>query len=134
MTTAGDFVYLDTSAALAHVLSETDSPPEEIWRQALVSSRLLQYEMTTRLRAMELEDSHGPLAGKLLSHVALLELIEPVLGRLEAELPRRLRTLDALHLASMVFLRRQGAEPRLASYDRRLNAAARAMGFGLYPL
>jgi predicted nucleic acid-binding protein len=134
VTTARGFVYLDTSAALAHLLSESRTPPEEMWNEALVSSRLLEHELGNRLRALDLEDSHAPLARELLSHVALLEMIEPVIGGLDRELPTGLRTLDALHLASMLFLRRQGAEARLASYDRRLNGAAEAMGFGLYPL
>jgi hypothetical protein len=34
------------------------------------------------------------------------------------------RTRDALHLASIEFLRRQGQKVELASYDRRLIAAA----------
>jgi hypothetical protein len=34
----------------------------------------------------------------------------------------------------MVFLREQGAEPLLASYDRRLNDAAEVLGFRLYGL
>jgi hypothetical protein len=41
------------------------------------------------------------------------------------------RTLDALHLASIEFLRGQGQKVRLASYDERLTAAARRMGIPL---
>lgn len=134
MTTVRGFVYLDTSVALAHLLSESRTPPEEMWEEALVSSRLLEHEMGNRLRALDLEDSHAGLARELLSHVALLEIIEPVIGGLQGELPPGLRTLDALHLASMLFLRHQGAEARLASYDQRLNGAAEGMGFALYPL
>jgi predicted nucleic acid-binding protein len=39
-----------------------------------------------------------------------------------------LRTLDALHLATIEFLRRQGETVELASYDDRLLAAAEAVG------
>lgn len=134
MTDGGDFVYLDTSAALAHLLSESAAPPERIWTEALVSSRLLEYEMRTRLHAMGLHDSHGPLAGELLAQVALLEIVHPVVASPGRDLPAPIRTLDALHLASMLFLREQGAEPRLASYDQRLNEAAARLEFGLYPL
>ena len=38
------------------------------------------------------------------------------------------RTLDALHLASIDFLRRQGQTVELATFDRRMADAARAMG------
>ncbi|NJD09903.1 MAG: type II toxin-antitoxin system VapC family toxin [Gemmatimonadetes bacterium] len=43
-------------------------------------------------------------------------------------------TLDALHLASAAFLAEQGQPIRVASYDRRQLAAARALGLELYPL
>ena len=134
MSAASTFVYLDTSAALAHLLSETNAPPPEIWDQALVSSRLLEYEIHTRLHALGLEGSHGLLAADLLARVSLLETVRPVLGLAQPGWPSALRTLDALHLASMVFLREQSAEPLLASYDQRLNAAAQMLGFRLYGL
>lgn len=134
MSEGGGFVYLDTSAALAHLLSESAVPPKAMWSEALVSSRLLEYEIRTRLRTMGLEDSHGPSARALLAQVALLEIVHPVIGSLGNDLPASLRTLDALHLASMLFLREQGAEPRLASYDRRLNEGAEGLDFRLYPL
>jgi hypothetical protein len=44
------------------------------------------------------------------------------------------RTLDALHLASMDFLRSSGQRVELASYDHRLIAAARAMRFDIFSL
>jgi hypothetical protein len=44
------------------------------------------------------------------------------------------RTLDALHLASMHFLTEQRLHPRLASYDQRLAATAHAMGIELFDL
>jgi hypothetical protein len=39
--------------------------------------------------------------------------------------------LDALHLATMDFLRNQGLALELASYDRRQAAAAVGLGFAL---
>jgi hypothetical protein len=41
------------------------------------------------------------------------------------------RTLDALHLASILFLRERGQAIELASYDSRLIAAASSLGIGL---
>lgn len=89
--------------------------------------------MGTRLRAFGLEETHGPLARELLNRVSLLEVVEAVVGR-RTELPAGLRTLDALHLASMLFLRAQGAQVRIATYDRRLADASAAMEFEEYPL
>jgi hypothetical protein len=41
--------------------------------------------------------------------------------------PAPVRTLGALHLASIEFLRAQGQKLELATYDERLAAAARKM-------
>ena len=128
------FVYLDTSVALAHLLSETEVPPPELWDEPLIASRLLVHELHTRIRARGLEASHGGAVGQLLARVSLLEVAEPVVAAVATEVPPGLRTLDALHLASMLFLRNQGAEVRLATYDRRLRAAADALEFDPYPL
>lgn len=42
-------IYLDTSVALAHLLAEDRRPPEALWDETLVSSRLLEYELWTPL-------------------------------------------------------------------------------------
>ncbi|MFH0342450.1 MAG: PIN domain-containing protein [Chromatiales bacterium] len=122
-------IYLDTSVALAHLLAEDRSPPENLWAQTLVSSRLLEYELWTRVHARGLTHSHGEYVRTLIGQVALLELALPVLTRALEPFPRPVRTLDALHLASMEFLRAQGQTVQLASYDKRLLAAARDLNF-----
>ncbi len=127
-------VYLDTSVALAHLLGEDVVPPESLWRETLVSSRLLVYEMWARLGAMHLRESHGEAARELLERVAMLELVGPILERATEGSPTPLRTLDALHLASVLFLNGEGQRVTLASYDRRLAAAAETAGLSLYPL
>ena len=45
-----------------------------------------------------------------------------------------LRTLDALHLATIDFLRRNDGSIELASYDGRLIAAAQAIGIPIAAL
>jgi hypothetical protein len=35
-------IYLDTSVALAHLLAEDCAPPESIWQEVLVASRLFE--------------------------------------------------------------------------------------------
>ena len=124
-------IYLDTSVALAHILADDCAPPAELWQAPLVSSRLLEYEMWTRVHARHLDRSHGDAVRALLARVALLALAPPVLARALDPFPAPVRTLDALHLASIEFLRGQGQAVRLASYDRRLNAAAERMGVPL---
>jgi len=120
-------IYLDTSIALAHLLAEDRRPADALWQQPLVSSRLLEYELWTRLNARGLGVSHGESARRLLERLALLELLPAVLGRALEPFPAPVRTLDALHLASITFLRERGQKIELASYDARLIAAARSM-------
>jgi predicted nucleic acid-binding protein len=127
-------VYLDSSVVLAHVLAEGRRPPDSLWDEYLISSRLLEYESWCRLKYRGVADSHGEALRGLLERVIKLELLEPVVGEPLAETPPTLRTLDALHLASARFLMDEGQKVRLATYDRRLASAAEAAGIELYPL
>jgi hypothetical protein len=121
-------LYLDTSVALAHLLAEDRLPAAALWGETLVSSRLLEYELFTRLHARGLGTSHGELARELLQRVALLELAPPVLQRALEPFPVPVRPLDAMHLASLEFLRSQRVDIALVSYDHRMCDAARALG------
>lgn len=125
-------IYLDTSVALAHLLAEDRSLPESLWQEPLISSRLLEYEIWIRIHGRKLGRTHGGEVRSLLSRVAMVELSPPVLTRALEAFPKPVRTLDALHLASMDFLRRQGQVFSLASYDGRLIDAARALRFPIY--
>jgi len=121
-------IYLDTSVALAQLLAEDRLPPAKLWDQPLISSRLLEYELWTRVHALGLTRSHGELVRQLILGIALIELVAPVLGRAVEPFPVQVRTVDALHLASLDFLREHGQDVQLASYDDRLIRAARALG------
>ena len=127
-------IYLDTSVALAQLLAEDRAPPQSLWAEPLIASRLLEYEIWTRLNARRLGRSHGEEAQILLQRVALLELAPPVLERALEPFPVPVRTLDALHLASITFLLGCGQTVELASYDERLLAAAQALGISLAAL
>jgi predicted nucleic acid-binding protein len=121
-------IYLDTSVALAHLLGETRHPKDALWSESLVSSRLLQYELWSRLHSMRLGSSHAEDARELVGRVALVELAAPVLERALEPFPVPLRTLDALHLSTLLFLRAQEHTLLLATYDERLTHAAAALG------
>lgn len=127
-------IYLDTSVVLAQLLSEDRKPPATIWNGLLVASRLLEYEVWTRLHARSLAASHGDQARTLLGRVAFIELSRPVLARALEPFPVPVRTLDALHLASAVFLRERGQDVAVASYDDQLVHAARALDLELVAL
>jgi hypothetical protein len=127
-------IYLDTSVALAYLLAEGRQPPESLWNEDLISSRLLEYELWTRINRLGLARSHAESARDLLSRVAFVELTPVVLERALEPFPVPIRTLDAMHLASVDFLGRNGQTVQVASYDQRLVAAARALGFTILEL
>ncbi len=127
-------IYLDTSVAVAHLLAEDRQPPDSLWAEPLVSSRLLEYELWTRIHGRRLGASHGELVRALLGRLALLELAPVVLKRALEPFPAPVRTLDALHLASLEFIRQQRATVSLASYDDRMRTAARRMKIPLTQL
>ena len=125
-------IYLDTSVALAHLLAEDRVPNESLWREPLIASRLLQYELWTRIHARRPAAAVSEAARALLGRVDLVELAAPVLARALEPFPLPVRTLDALHLATMEFLGSQGLAIRLATYDERLAKAARKLGVAVF--
>lgn len=124
-------IYLDTSVALAYLLAEDRCPPASLWEEQLISSRLLEYETWVRIHAYGLTTSHAEAVAALFQRVALVEMVPAVLARALEPFPGPVRTLDALHLATAEFVRAQGEELVIASYDDRLVGAATALGFGI---
>ncbi len=123
-------VYLDTSVALAHLLGESRRPADSLWRARLTSSRLLEYELWVRLNSLKSEPgAFDELGYGLLRRVDLVALAPQVLARATEPFPVPVRTLDALHLATMDFLRAQGQRLSLVTYDERLAKAAERLGF-----
>ena len=127
-------IYIDSSVALARLLFEPRAPPASFWQEHLASSRLLEYEVWKRVHAYGLNGSHGQLANALLMGIELLEMDRRVLARALEPWPIAIRTLDALHLATVEHLRSQGGSLALASYDNRLIAAARAIAVPIVAL
>lgn len=127
-------IYVDTSVVLAHLLGEDRSPPTSMWSESLISSRLLEYEAWTRIYAMNLSGTHAEPLRLLLGRIALVELTRPVLTRALEPFPVPVRTLDALHLASIDFLRRQNQDVALATYDQRMLKAAERIGIAILHL
>ena len=124
-------IYLDTSVLLARLFAEDRSPPDALWTQTLVASRLLEYEVFNRVHARGATVTHGNDARRHVERVTQLEMSARVLGRALLPFAQPVRMLDALHLATLDFLQRQGSSVALATYDRRLAAAATGLGFVL---
>ena len=127
-------IYVETSVVLAQLLAEDRCPPASLWTATPVSSRLTEYEVWTRVHGRDLGSSHGESVRLLLGRLGWLEMTPAVLARALEPWPIALRTLDALHLASIEFLRARGQQIALASYDDRLIAAARLLSIPLFPL
>jgi len=121
-------IYLDSSVVLAQILMEDRQPSEAIWREKLVSSRLLEYEVWNRVHVRGLGTAGRIATETALAQVDMYELSPDHLDRALFPFPISVRTLDSLHLATIDFLRRQGREIILASYDQRLLIAAAALG------
>jgi uncharacterized protein len=109
---------------LAHLLAEDRFPPDLLWKQQLVSSRLLQREIWNRINAYQLQNSHGDAVRNLIGRVAMIEMVGPVLARALQPFPVPVRALDAIHLAALEFIRAQNQSVQLASYDERLLAGS----------
>lgn len=127
-------IYVETSVVLAQLLAEDRCPPESLWAATLVSSRLTEYEVWTRVHARGFGSSHGESVRLFFGRFRWLELVPVVLARALEPWPVAVRTLDALHLASMEFLRARGQDVTLASYDERLITAARRLSIPVFPL
>jgi predicted nucleic acid-binding protein len=121
-------IYLDTSVALAELFAEDRRPPPDFWKGRLVASRLLEYEAWTRVHARGAGATHGDAVREILGAVAMVELAPTVLARAADPSPEPVRTLDALHLATALFLAGRGQLTGFATYDERLARAARSVG------
>lgn len=129
-------VYLDTSVALAYLLSEDRQQPTRLWDEVLVSSRLLTYELWTRLHTYEIKEIHREASRSIISRVSLLEMTPSILDWIVDSIPNqiKIRTLDAFHLATCIYLINQGQNVLLASYVSRMNIAATATDIPLIEL
>jgi hypothetical protein len=127
-------IYVDSSVALAHLLVEPRSAPASLWKGPLVSSQLLEYEVWNRIHAYGLGRSHANEAQALLIRVNLIEMTAVVLARALEPFPTPTRTLDALHLSTIEYVRNRPQTVELASYDNRLLAAAQALGITIAAL
>jgi predicted nucleic acid-binding protein len=125
-------VYVDSSALLKLVLSEPERPAlEQVlsrWPDR-ISSVLLPIEC----RRIVLRAGNPPEVvdrlEKELSGVTLIRLEEAVQTLAGAIGPPRLRSLDAIHLASALSI---GDDPEaFVTYDDRLADAARAVGLNV---
>ena len=101
-------ICLDTSVVLARLFAEDRSPPGAFRAETSVSSRRLEFDVFNRVHARGAGRSHGADARHRADRVSLVELSDRVLGRALPPFLQPVRTLDALHPATMAFRRAQG--------------------------
>jgi uncharacterized protein len=123
-------LYLDSSAIVKLVIAEPESTALRRYlgrRRPLVTSALARTEIARALLPL------GPAAVRrgleVLSRLEILRLSDRILADAGAILPAELRSLDAIHLATM---RQFGASlSRVVTYDDQLSSAAAGLGFSV---
>ena len=125
--------YLDTSALVKLATAEPETPAlrthvSERGQVEPFASMLAHAEL---LRAVQPAGADAfAAARRVLSAVHLVDVTREILERAATlRVPQRLRTLDAIHLATAL-----AAEDRLeelVTYDRRLGAAASSLGIAV---
>jgi predicted nucleic acid-binding protein len=120
-------VYLDASALVKRVVREPESSAlleHLVGRPRLITNQIAVVEV---IRAVRIADPSGQAeaaARKMLAELALVELDLTLLEHAAVLGPRRLRTLDAMHLATALVV----GPDELIAYDRRLLDAAAEAG------
>jgi predicted nucleic acid-binding protein len=129
--------YLDSSVVLDRILDEPGSAA--LWRgidrtvcSVLVETECLRAFDRFRIQGMmdelALVRSRETLFG-LMASCAVVEIGRAVLERAALPFPSVIRTLDAIHLATALIYRESTGPLRMATTDRALARASRAMGF-----
>jgi len=131
--------YLDSSVALRHILKGETGIRHALAAEKVVSSELLEIEcrrVIHRCRMQgELDDSGVVRAGErldaILRGVSLIGLSSEIKKRAMGAFPVGIKTLDALHLASVLVLSEKLPDQEILvfSHDAAMNRCARALGF-----
>lgn len=120
--------YVDSSALLKLALHEPEEPALEsdfLAREGLVASALVAVEC--RRAARRHADPHAErVLDELLDAVVLLDITPAILDDAAHVDPPRLRSLDAIHLATALSINARDLE--VITYDDRLAKAATAKG------
>ena len=125
-------VYVDSSIILAELFSEDLRPAEALWSSQIITSRLSEYEVWNRANAYGFSQGAEASINAILDRFDFVELAPIMLARCKLPFSKPVRTLDALHLSTCDYLRHLGQNLVLASFDERMNAAAKSLGIPLY--
>lgn len=123
-------VYLDSSAIVKLAAREPESAALLRFlrrRRALLSSALARTEVSRAL--LPLGRDAVERGNQALASIDLVRVSDRILRVAGALLPPDLRSLDAIHLATAQELRDELA--RIVTYDDRMSAAAKMLGFAV---
>ncbi len=138
-------VYAETSAVLRWLFNEDAG--EQILEDLQTSEKVLCSRLTlievrrvihraeTESRISEAEAADlFTVFGQAVARWAVLEVAAEVARRAEGEFPvEPVRTLDAIHLASALFLRESFPDLQILSTDERVRRNALPLGFDVLP-
>jgi len=122
-----DDTYADSSALVKLIIEEPESSALRalaVPAAGLVTSHLAMVEVHRAARMAHAMPASSESARTLLASCRLIAVSDDVLGRARALASPRLRTLDAIHLATALRIR----ATRIITYDRRLIEAASDAG------
>jgi predicted nucleic acid-binding protein len=120
-------LYVDSSALVKLVIEEPESIPLEgyLLRDALLAtSRIALVEVPRATALANPSEEVRTEAARLLQACILVAVGDRVLRQAAAITSREVRTLDAIHLSTALYIEAD----ELITYDRRLFAAAEAQG------
>lgn len=120
-------IYLDSSAIVKLAVAEIESAALRRYlrrRAPLVVSALARTEVARAL--LPLGAAAVQMGHEVLSRIELIRVSDRILLDAGLLLPAQLRSLDAIHLATMLQLR--GSLRRVVTYDSRMAAASTAIG------
>ncbi len=124
-------LYADSSALVKLLVTEPESAPLRRYLAAspfeLVTSALAQVEVHRAVKIADARPDTPRRADELLDGCVLVDLREPLLRRAAELTSERVRSLDAVHLATAA-----ASEPdAVLAYDNRLAEAAREAGLAV---
>lgn len=124
-------IYLESSALVKLIAAEPGSSALRAYlagQKARVSSQLTRVEVLRAVRRTDRSEMTLRRAEQALAIIALTPVDERVLARAASLEPPRLRSLDAIHLATALSI--DGLDA-LVTYDHRLADAAREAGLAV---
>jgi predicted nucleic acid-binding protein len=127
--TAPGILYLDSSAIVKLIVSEPESAALfELLRTGgpAVASALAKVEVRRAMKRLEPSQTERRQVEDVLARIALIKIDDSILQQSADLAPVQLRTLDAIHLATALSVRKH--LEAFVVYDARLREAAHQLG------